>query len=442
MSEEKLYYDIAIIGAGPGGYTAAIRAAQLGKSSVLIEKDEIGGTCLNHGCIPTKTIHYSTRIYSQMKRSANLGISADNIAIDLSKIIDRKDRIVGQLRKGLQYLFKENCIDVIKGEGKLIDKHNIEAGGQKVHAADIILAMGSRVQEHPPFPVDEKTVFTSNGILNLRTVPKSIAIIGAGPIGIEMACIFNEIGSKVTVFEIMPRIMPLEDAEVTKVLEQSLIKRGIEVRTGTSTINQKEFDAVLISSGRTPNTHGLEDHGIKLDKGKVIVNEHMQTSVVNIFAIGDIAGRYMFAHTAAREGIVAVENICGHKSKMDYTAVPRCTYSEPGVGSVGLTEQEARARNIDIKIGKFPFTASSKALIEDDRAGFVKIIADKTDKIIGVHILGRHATEMIAEAALALHKQMKLEDLASTIHAHPTVYESIYEATENALKRSILILNK
>jgi dihydrolipoamide dehydrogenase len=435
-------YDIAILGAGPGGYTAAIRAAQLGKSVALIEKEEVGGTCLNHGCIPTKTIQYSTKLFSKIKKASNFGINADNISIDLPKIIDRKDSTVSRLRKGLLYLFKEYKIEMIKGEGKLLDKNTIEVNGTKVEADNIILATGSTTPKKPPIPIDEKKVFSSNGILNLRTVPKTMAIIGAGAIGMEFACIFCELGTKVTVYEMLERILPLEDEEISAALTQSVARKGIEINTKTSLSDISGYDIVLISIGRSLNTQGFEEHGIKVEKGKVKVNEKMQTSIPNIYAIGDIAGKYMFAHSAAREGIVAVENICGKDMKIDYTSVPRCTYTDPGVASVGITEQEAKANNIEIKIGRFPFSASSKSMIEDERDGMIKIICDKNNKVIGAHILGTHATELIGETALAIQKGMKVDDVINTIHAHPTVYESIYEAAENVLKQSIAMLNK
>jgi dihydrolipoamide dehydrogenase len=442
MRDENNKFDLAIIGAGPGGYTAAIRAAQLGKKVVIIEKEELGGTCLNHGCISTKAIQYSTKLYSKIKKSSYFGINSDNVSIDLPKIIDRKDRIVGQLRKGVQFLFKENGVTSIKGTASLVDKNNIEVNGEKIGATNIILATGSTIPARSPFPIDEKKVFSSDGILNLKAVPSSIAIVGAGAIGVEMACIFNELGSKVTLFEMLDQILPNEDSEIAKALESSLTKKGITIRTGNKLTSIDGYDIVLISSGRSLNTHGLEKIGIKLDKNKVAVNDKMQTNISNIYAIGDIAGKYMFAHSAANEGIIAAENIAGHKAKVDYTAVPRCTYSDPGVSSVGLTENEAREKFKDIKIGKFPFSASSKSLIEDERDGFIKIITDKGGKVLGVHILGGHATELISEAVLAIRNGLKAEDIIKTIHAHPTVYESIYEAAENIFKRSIAIPNK
>lgn len=435
-------YDIAVIGSGPGGYTAAIRAAQLGKKVALIEKGDVGGTCLNNGCIPTKALFSCAKLYSKMKNADRFGIGAENLSISLPKMIERKNRIVNQLRKGLEYLFKGNNIDLVRGEAKLMGPHQLTANGEVIEAPHIILATGSTIPDKPPFKIDEKKIFSSTGILNLETVPDNIAIIGAGAIGIEFASIFNALGSKVTLFEMMPRIMPAEDSEVSQALEQLLTKKGVEVRTKTSLDDASGYDVVLVSIGRKLNTEGLEEIGIKLNKGKVIVNEKMQTSIPNIYAIGDIAGRYMFAHTASREGIVAAENACGKIARMDYTAVPRCTYSEPGIASVGMTEEEARANHKDIKIGKFPFSASSKSLIDDERDGFVKVISDGSGKILGVHILGNSATEIIGEATLAINKSMKIEDVISTIHAHPTAYESLAEAAENTLKQAISILNK
>ncbi|MFC1766976.1 dihydrolipoyl dehydrogenase [Candidatus Margulisiibacteriota bacterium] len=435
-------FDIVVVGAGPGGYTAAIRAAQLGKKVALIEKSEVGGTCLNHGCIPTKTLHASTKLYSKIKKADKFGINAENVSINLEKIIERKDRIVSQLRKGLEYLFKENKIALIKGEGILKDAKHIEVAGRTIHAEKIILATGSRVSSLPGFELDGKKILSSDDILKIKNVPKSLAVIGAGPMGIELGCVFNDLGAKVTVFEIMPRIMPLEDEEVCAGLAQVLAKKGMEIKTNTSLKDTGSFDMVLISVGRKLNTEGFDKIGIKLEKGKVIVNDKMETNLPGIYAIGDIAGKYMFAHTAAKEGIVAAENASGKKAKMEHHAVPRCIYSDPAVASVGLNEKEAREKLKDIKIGKFPFRASSKSLINDERDGFIKIITDKSDKIVGIHILGGDATEIFGEAGLAVSKQMKAEDIINTIHAHPTVYESMYEAAENVLKQSISILNK
>lgn len=435
-------YDIAVIGSGPGGYTAAIRAAQLGKKVALIEKGDVGGTCLNTGCIPTKTLYSCTKLYLKMKTADRFGISAENLSISLSRMVDRKNRIVNQLRKGLEYLFKGNNIDLVRGEAKLMGPHQLTVSGEVIEAPHIILATGSTIPDKPPFKIDEKKIFSSTGILNLATIPKNIAIVGAGAIGIEFTSIFNALGSQVTLFEMMPRIMPYEDGEISQALEQLLKKKGVEIRTKTSLDDASGYDAVLVSIGRKLNNAGLEEVGLKLNKGKVVVNEKMQTNIPTIFAIGDIAGRYMFAHTAAREGIIAAENACGKIARMDYAAVPRCTYSEPGIASVGMSEEEARSTHKDIKIGRFPFSADSKSLIDDERDGFVKVISDEAGRILGVHILGGNATEIIGEAVLAINKGMKIEDMMSTIHAHPTEYESIGEAAANTLKQAISILNK
>jgi len=437
-------YDIAIIGAGPGGYTAAIRAAQLGKKVVIIENNELGGTCLNRGCIPTKTLHASAKLFSKMKKADKFGINARDVSIDLSRVIDRKNSIVSQLRKGLEYLFKENRIDLIRGDAAFTGSHQIMVNNQVIESPGIILATGSTITDKSPFNIDEKKVFSSNGILELRSIPKSIGVMGAGPMGIELACIFNAMGSKVAIFEVMDRILPQEDAEVAKTLHESLVRSGIQIKCSQSLKDVNEFEIVLMSVGRKLNTDGFANAGIKLNNGKVAVNEKMETSVPGVYAVGDIAGKFMFAHTAAREGIVAAENACGKKAKMDYSAVPRCIYSDPGVAAVGLTEDEAASKYGagNIKVGRFPFRASSKSLIEDERDGLIKIITDKHNKVIGAHIVGGPATEIIGEAALAIHKGSKIEDIIDTIHAHPTVYESMYEAAENVLKQAISIINK
>ena len=435
-------YDIAVIGAGPGGYTAALRAAQLGKKVVLIEKDLVGGSCLNYGCIPTKALHASTKLFAKIKKADKLGISVESPSIDLSKIVDRKDRVIGQLRKGLEYLFRENKIDLVRGEAKLISTQEIKVNDQIIEAAKLILATGSTIPDRTPFPIDEKKVFSTTGILNLRTIPRTMAIIGAGAGGVEMACVFNALGSKVSLFEMLPMILPAGDAETAKALEQYLVKKGIDIKTNAKLEDISGYDAVLVSVGRKLVTDGFEKIGIKMEKGKVLVNEKMQTNISGVYAIGDITGKYMLAHAAAREGIVAAENACGKSAKMDYRSIPQCVYSEPEVASVGLTEEEARAQYKDIKTGKVPLTASSKSLIEDEREGFVKMIADPSGKILGAHILCSEATEMIGEAVLAMNKGMKMDDIISTIHAHPTMYESMGEAAANALKQAITILNR
>jgi len=440
-------YDIAVIGAGPGGYTAAIRAAQLGRKVVLIEKDDVGGTCLNHGCIPTKTLQASANLFSKIKKADQFGIKADNISLDFPKIIERKNRIVAQLRRGLQYLFKENKIPLIEGKAKLKENNDIDIQGKTgnslaIHASKVILATGSSAQPLPDLPIDEKTVYSSDGILHLQSVPQSMAIIGGGPIGIEMACIFNEFGTNVTIFEVQSRILLNEDEETSKFMEETLIKKGINIRTNESIKKTSEYEVVLIAVGRKLNTEGFKEIGVNLHSGKVIVNEKMETECIDVYAVGDIAGRYMLAHTASREGVVAAENACGGNMKMDYQSVPKCVYSNPPVASVGHTEEEARHFHGNIKVGKFPFSASSKSLIEDEREGFIKIITDPSHKVLGIHIIGGNAPEIIGEAVLAVNKGLKAEDIINIIHAHPTVYEGIYEAAENVLKRSISILNK
>jgi dihydrolipoamide dehydrogenase len=269
-----------------------------------------------------------------------------------------------------------------------------------------------------------------------------MAIIGAGAAGVEMACIFNALGTKVSLIEMMPMILPSEDAEVAKALEQYLVKKGIEVKTNTKLDDISGFNAILVSVGRKLVTNGFEQIGIKMEKGKVVTNEKMQTNIPGIYAIGDITGKYMLAHAASHEGIVAAENASGKNAKMDYRFIPKCVYSEPAVASVGMTEEEARSEHKDIKIGKVSFTASSKSLIEDEREGFIKLIADSSGRVLGAHIIGSEATEMIGEAALAITKGMKMDDIITTIHAHPTIYESMGEAAANALKQAITILNK
>ncbi len=447
---------IVVIGAGPGGYVAAIRAAQLGSEVMVIEKKELGGTCLNVGCIPTKALLASAELLSAINNASKFGITVGEVSPKLPEMMARKEKIVGGLRKGIEYLFKSRKIALLKGVGKILEPGKVEVvkgDGSKdeVSADRIIIATGSGPARPKIFPFDGEKVITSDEALSLKEVPESLLIVGAGAIGVEFACIFASLGTKVTVVEMLAQSIPTEDSEIARELEKSLKRRGIKIYTGTkiekvevtgsagtpklkveSTLSSGEkieVEKVLVAVGRKLNSEGLEEIGLRLDGGRVMANERMETNIPNIYAIGDVAGGLLLAHKASAEGIVAAENASGHNSAMDYRVVPTCIFTSPEVASVGLTEKKAEEAGHKLKVGKFPFRALGKAHAMGEVDGLIKIIADaSSDEILGVHIVGPHATDLIAEAALAMKTEVTAEELGNTIHAHPTLAEGLMEA--------------
>lgn len=446
---------IVIVGGGPGGYVAAIRAAQLGAQVTLIEKDTLGGTCLNRGCIPTKALLQSADILTEIKNAATFGISAQKVFLDFSIVTKRKEEVVKRLVAGVASLMRKNKINVIKGIGSLIDAKTVGILGEsnKISADSIIIATGSTPSTVPIEGVDEPGVITSDDALAMEQLPKSIVIIGGGVIGLEFAQIMHRLGSKVTIVEMMPQILPTEDTEIANTLDNIMKKDGIEIFTNATVTSIRNTEQqmkavsftikddnkeqerigenVLLSVGRRSNTDelGVDNIGLALEKGRIVVNERMETNIPSIYAIGDVVGRLMLAHVAMEEGKCAVENSLGANCKIDYRAVPRCVYTSPEVAGVGLTEAEAKEKYGDIKVGQFPFMASGRALILNETAGMVKIIADAHyGQILGVHILGPQATELVAEAALGIKMEATFEDIFSTIHAHPTLSETMMEA--------------
>ncbi len=446
---------IVIIGGGPGGYVAAIRAGQLGAQVTLIEKDTLGGTCLNRGCIPTKALLESANVLAEIRDAGVFGISAEKVSIDFSAVAKRKEAVVQQLVSGVNSLMKKNKIEVIKGTGTLIDSRTVgilETGDQ-INADNIIIATGSKPTTVPIKGIDEPGVITSDQALAIEKFPKSIIIIGGGVIGLEFAQIMHRMGSKVTIVEMMPQVLPTEDTEIANMLMDILKKEGMEIFTDVSVTSisgsqqgrevvsfttgdgnnkqERVTEKVLLAVGRSPNTDDLggDKLGLNVDNGKLVVNERMETNIPGIYAIGDVIGGLMLAHVAMAEGKCAVENILGNDCQIDYQTVPRCVYTSPAVACVGLTEAKAKQDYGDIKIGRFPFRANGKALILNETAGMVKIIADaQYGQILGVHILGPQATELIAEAVLGMRMEVTFEDAASTIHAHPTLSEAMMEA--------------
>ena len=462
-------FDIAVLGGGPGGYVAAIRAGQLGLKTVVIDKDNLGGICLNWGCIPTKSLLKNAELYDAVKNhGSDFGINAKELSFDFTKIIKRSRDISDRISKNVELLIKKNKVDRIRGFGKLSSKNQIdifenEKQIQSIQAGKIIIATGARSKTISAIPVDRKKIITSTEAMTLEELPKEMIVIGAGAIGIEFAYFYSVLGTKVTVIEMLDNILPIEDKEISVALEKNFKKRGIEILTKASVekaevkgkkvkvvIKQgnesKELsaDIVLNAIGVTGNIEGfgLEELGVEIEKGHIKVDKSTyKTNIDGIYAIGDVIGPPWLAHVASAEGIHCVENIKGiHTPPVDYGNIPGCTYCQPQVASVGLTEQKAKELGYDLKIGKFPFMASGKAFAVGEREGFVKLIFDaKYGELLGGHIIGSEATELIAEVVLARALEATGESIVKTVHAHPTLSESIMEAAANAFGEAIHI---
>ncbi|HVQ36840.1 MAG TPA: dihydrolipoyl dehydrogenase [Pyrinomonadaceae bacterium] len=459
MANEQ--FDVTIIGSGPGGYVAAIRAGQLGLKVAMVEKDtRLGGTCTLRGCIPTKQMLMSAHVYEQMQHAADFGVQVSGIQLAFADVQKRKDKVVLKNTKGIEYLMKKNKVTVFKGTGKLALPGKVEVTGadgakQTLETKNIIIATGSVVRPIPGFETDGVHVVNSDHILELKDVPKSLIVMGAGAVGCEFASVYSRFGAETTIVELMPRLVPLEDEEVSKELEKSFRKRKIKSQldtkleklektetgvrvTGKTSKGEPvslEAEMLLVAVGRMPFTQGLGLEGtkIKVEKGFIQIDEFQQTGERGVYAIGDVVPTPLLAHLASKEGIVAVEHMAGKKDvrPINLRLVPNCTYCDPEVASVGLTEAKAREQGYDVKIGKFPFSASGKARILGEEEGFVKIIGEsKYDEILGVHIIGAHATELIAEACVAMQLESTAEELGRTMHAHPTVSETVMEAAE------------
>lgn len=466
---EQAPFDVAIIGTGPGGYVAAIRAGQLGLKTAVIEKDtRFGGTCLLRGCIPTKALLRDAHLLDVMKKASQQGLfKMGEIGIDFAKIQERKSEIVQRMAGGVDFLFRKNKVTSFKGYGTLVSPNKIlvteNGASSEVNAKNVIIATGSEAKSLPGYNIDEKNILSNVGVLELTNIPKSMLIVGAGAVGVEFASIYNSFGTRVTLIEVLPNIVPLEDQEVSRELKRSFTKKGIDVQTSArleaaeskdggvevTFRNEKDevkkitVEKVLMATGRGPNTDniGLEKIGITTERGFLKVNDHMETSVRGVYAIGDVVPSPLLAHVAQQEGIVAVETIAGKNPvPIRYRQVPACTYCEPQVASVGWTEAKAMEAGYKVKVGKFPFTAIGKARIEDAVEGFVKIVAEEEHgEILGVHMIGNNVTEMIAEGVAALALEGTVEDLVNTIHAHPTLAEAFHEAMENVFGAAIHI---
>lgn len=461
-------FDVVLIGAGPGGYVAAIRAAQLGLKTALIEKDKrLGGTCLHRGCIPTKSLLWTAELYSHILHAADFGIDLKNPTVNWAQAMKHKANVVSKGANGIDYLMKKNKVTVVKGMGRIAGKGLVEVAledgkKQSLQTKNIVISTGSVPKSLPNVKVDHQRVLNSDSVLELPVIPKSIIVLGAGAVGCEFASIFNHVGSQTTIVEYMPHLLPIEDEEASKELEKAYKKRKIELLLGAkvekvessdkgvkvwmtvgSETKTVEAEYLLSAVGRAPVTEGigLENTKIKLERGFIPVDGHMRTVEPNVYAIGDVVPTAMLAHVASAEGVLAVEHIAKKEVQpINYDRVPSATYCYPEVASVGLTEKKAKERGYDVKVGVFPFSAITKATISGENSGMVKVVSDKKyDEVLGIHLVGPHATELLAEACVALRLETTTEEIARTMHAHPTLSEIMKEAAEATLGHAIHI---
>ena len=453
---ETKNFDLAIIGGGPGGYVAAIRAAKLGLKVSLIEKEHLGGVCLNCGCIPTKTLYHTALTFEDIKKAAIFGIEVAEPKLDFAKAMKRKDDIIEMQRKGIAFHFKKNGIELIKGTGKIISSNKIrskDSSGKEneIIAKNIIIATGSSAASVPPFELSQAGIMDNTGVLSLSRLPGSLLIVGAGVVGCEFANIFSTFGTKITMVEMLPRILTTEDEEVSSIIHKVLKGKGVDIFTSSkvekldkdgdgyscklSVDKEIMVEKILISVGRKPNSTGigLEDVGIATDqKGFIKVDSHLRTNIDNVYAVGDVIGNLQLAHVASEEGKIAAANIAGKDMEMDYGVIPWAVFTFPEIGTVGITEDQAKKKNIDIRIGVFPFSSSGKAYITGETEGFVKIVTDKnTGEILGAQMIGPRASDLVHEVAAAMKGEMLIEDLAKTVHSHPTLSEAVLEAAED-----------
>ena len=448
-------FDIAIVGGGPGGYVAAIKASQLGYSVCLFEEDKLGGVCLNWGCIPTKALLKSAQVFEYLKHASDYGLSVKEYDKDFDAVVNRSRNVAEGMSKGVQFLMKKNKIDVINGFGKLKPGKKVEVDGKEYSADHVIIATGARSRELPSLPQDGEKVIGYRKAMTLKTQPKKMIVVGSGAIGVEFAYFYNAMGTDVTIVEYLPNIVPVEDIDVSKQLEKSFKKSGIKIMTSaevtkvdTSGTGVKatvktskgeevlEADLVLSAVGIKTNIEGigLEDIGIAVDRDKILVNDYYQTNIPGYYAIGDVTPGQALAHVVSAEGILCVEKIAGmHVEALDYGNIPGCTYASPEIASVGLTEQQAKDQGFDIKVGKFPFSASGKASAAGTKDGFVKVIFDaKYGEWLGCHMIGAGVTDMIAEAVLGRKLETTGHEVLKAVHPHPTMSEAVMEAVAAA----------
>ena len=445
-------YDIAVLGGGPGGYVAAIRAAQLGLKAVVIEEDRVGGLCLNWGCIPSKALLWNAELVHLFQDSKEFGITYDALHVDMSQAIDRSRTVVDRMVKGVEFLLKKNKVDVINGRGMLKSATEIALNdGKSVEAKSVVLATGAHARSLPGIDIDGTTVITSREALELREPPESIVIVGGGPVGAEFAYFYNAYGVDVTIVELLDHLLPMEDEAISNQLERAFKKQGIGFRTGAQVESVSvsngsaelsikvagaqetlAADKVLIGIGMAGNTEdiGLEDAGVKIDRGFIQIDEQMRTTADGVFAIGDVTGKLPLAHVASAQGVIAAEAIAGLQPRpLAYEKMPRCTYCQPQVASLGLTEAQAREQGLEVKIGTFPYRGNGKALAMEKTDGLAKLVVDaSTNEIIGYHVIGQDATELLAEAALGSVLETTPRELGWAVHAHPTLSEVVKEA--------------
>ena len=451
-------YDVAIIGSGPGGYVAAIRAGEIGLKTVVVEKDPyLGGTCLHVGCIPTKVLLHHADVYDHFKNAGELGFEVSGVKINWPNILERKDKIVKKHAKGIEFLFKKNKVEWVQGWGRYEGpgRVSVDNNGKKstIEAANILLVSGSEARSLPGIEPDHKTIVTNRSILQLPEIPKTLVVVGAGAVGVEFASIYNSFGTQVTILEMLPRVVPVEDEEISAELEKAFKKKNIQIFTGAKvesakkdakgvTVSFKDKDGkpqtiqaekLLLAVGRKPMTEncGLEKSKAKVERGFVHAGPYMETDEKGLFAIGDIvAGMPQLAHAAMMEGIVAVTHIAGKPTQpVLKTRIPNATYCEPQIGSIGLTEKQAREAGYAVKVGKFPFVGNSKATILGSHGGFIKVVSEeKYGEVLGIHIIGPLATEILSEAAATLNLEGTIDDMMNMVHAHPTVWEAMGDA--------------
>jgi dihydrolipoamide dehydrogenase len=439
-------FDLAILGGGPAGYVAALRAAQLGAKVALIEKDKVGGTCLNRGCIPTKALITCTNFYEKIRKAQDLGIKVEKISLEVTKIFQRKKQIVERLVKGVEFLLRKNQVELIWGVGKILAPNKIEVRDQnenrfEISSKRLILATGSSALPLPGANFDHERFLSSDDLLEEKLLPKKLNIMGGGVIGIHFAFIFSTLGSEVTIYEIQPEILPECDQEIVKNFKKILAAKKIKLLTGTRFDPKQTSDPTLICIGRRPNLSGLENLPLKIENHRVWVNEKMETNLPGIYAAGDLVSTKMFAHVAFEQGIVAAENALGKNRIFSYEAIPYALYTIPEIAGVGYTEKQAQEKFGEIKVGKFPFAALGIAHAQGETEGFIKVIADQKNKILGVHILGANASELLGSATIAIKNGLTVKQLGEVFQAHPSYQEGLQEAALNALKKSLHIIN-
>jgi dihydrolipoamide dehydrogenase len=451
-------YDVAIIGSGPGGYVAAIRAGELGLKTIVVEKDPfLGGTCLHVGCIPTKVLLHHADVYDHFKNAAELGFEVSGLKINWANVLARKDKIVKKHAKGIEFLFKKNKVEWVQGWGRYEGpgRVSVEKDGKKteIEASNILMVSGSEARALPGIEPDHKTILTNRSILELPSIPKTLIVVGAGAVGVEFASIYNSFGTEVTILEALPRVVPVEDEEISAELDKAFRKKNIQIHTSSKVDSVKkdakgvtvaftdkdgkkqtlQAEKLLLAVGRKPMSEncGLEKSKAKIDRGFVLVGPYMETEEKGLYAVGDIvAGLPQLAHAAMMEGIVAVTHIAGKPTHaINKTRIPNATYCEPQIGSIGLTEKQARDAGHTVKVGKFPFVGNSKATILGNHGGFIKVVSDeKFGEVLGIHIIGPLATEILSEAAAVLHLEGTIDDMMNMMHAHPTVWEGMGDA--------------